>query len=212
MGRLQASETLARAAIVATFLCAVMAAGCGAEKFSPRAAWQDSAGSVDPFSPDRFGDLAWRRFAGQFSRNRSLPPELLSRVVVLIMLPRYSPVEQIRHGNMGHVAIEIDHRLYDMGALNGYAYVFRPAPAIRFWDFPTADAALKAVKDHPDCDGHLDRIIRFDVTVSTIQAARLRDWWARWNNGCWPIRTTGCTCGRIGSVPAAWRAACARPV
>ena len=131
MGRLQASETLARAAIVATLLCAVMAAGCGAEKFSPRAAWQDSAGSVDRFSPDRFGDLAWRRFAGQFSRNRSLPPELLSRVVVLNMLPRYSPVEQIRHGNMGHVAIEIDHRLYDMGALNGYAYVFRANPAVR---------------------------------------------------------------------------------
>lgn len=48
---------------------------------------------------------------------------------------------------------------------------------MRFWDFASADAALAAVKDHPDCDGHLDRIVRFDVTVTDEQARRLRDWW-----------------------------------
>src|SRR6185369_18079190 len=93
------------------------------------------------------------------------------------MLPAYGPVEQIRRGNMGHAAIEVDRRLYDMGSLNGYAYPFRATTAIRFWDFPTADAALAAIKSHPDCDGHLDRIVRFDATITADQATRLHAWW-----------------------------------
>ena len=75
------------------------------------------------------------------------------------MAPRYGTVEQIRRGNMGHAAIEVDGRLYDIGALNGYAYTLRGAPAVRFWNFTDMDAALAAVRGHPDADGHLDRLV-----------------------------------------------------
>jgi hypothetical protein len=162
---------------IALAMVMTLLGGCAGDKFSPRLVSPVPVPRADPFAPDRFGDLAWRRFARQFAANRDLPPERLRHVIVLIMLPSYGTVEQIRHGNMGHVAIDVDGRLYDMGALNGYAYVFRANPAVRFWDFPDADSAVAAVRNHPDCDGHLDRIVRFDVTVTDEQAARLRDWW-----------------------------------
>jgi hypothetical protein len=95
------------------------------------------------------------------------------------MRPAYGVVEQIRRGNMGHAAIEVDGRLYDAGALNGYAYTLRAAPAVRFWNFPNADSALRAVANTSDADGHLDNILRFDVTVTDEQADRLHEWWGQ---------------------------------
>ena len=92
------------------------------------------------------------------------------------MLPSYSTTEQIRRGNMGHAAIEVHGRLFDMGSLNGYAYPVRATRAVRFWNFPTADAALQAISNQTDCDGHRDRILRFDVDVTPQQAHRLRAW------------------------------------
>jgi hypothetical protein len=72
------------------------------------------------------------------------------------MLPAYGTADQLRAGNMGHAAIEFGGRLHDMGSLNGYAYTFRPSIAVRFWPWPTADAALSALVNHPDADGWLD--------------------------------------------------------
>ncbi len=127
----------------------IVLAGCGGDRFTPRVA----PGEV------RFETVTPRR------------------VTILLMTPAYGFVEQVRHGNMGHAAIEIDGRLYDMGALNGYAFVFKPTPAVRFWDLATADAALAALANQPDASGHLDRIVRFDITVTGEQARRLREWW-----------------------------------
>lgn len=99
-------------------ICAVLllaiAMGCRGETFVPRLSPLPDEPRLDPFASDRFGELAWRRFARQFRDNRDLQPQRLRHVAVLVMTPRYGSVEQIRHGNMGHVAIEIDGRLYDM--------------------------------------------------------------------------------------------------
>jgi len=50
-------------------------------------------------------------------------------------LPSYNTLEQIRAGNMGHVAIDIDHHLHDIGSLNGYAY---PSPASQLLPAPSS--------------------------------------------------------------------------
>src|SRR5204862_7901261 len=139
--------------------------GCGADRFEPRLSRPAPRG-IEPFER-------------QFVTNRTLPPQRCRRVTVLVMLPAYGTVEQIRRGNMGHAAIEVDGRLYDVGALNGYAYTLRGAPGVRFWNFPDAEAALRAVAGQSDADGHLDRILRFDVTVADEQANRLHEWWGQ---------------------------------
>jgi len=149
------------ATIAACWLTAL--AGCGAERFDPRLS-----------RPAPRGIEAFER---QFVTHRTLPPQRLRRVTVLVMRPAYGVVEQIRRGNMGHAAIEVDGRLFDAGALNGYAYTLRAAPAVRFWNFPDAAAALRSVAGRSDADGHLDRILRFDVTVTDGQADRLHEWW-----------------------------------
>src|SRR3954462_13803533 len=143
--------------------CFSVAGGCGSDRFQPRLT-----------HPPPRGIEAFER---QFVANQSLPQERCRRATVLVMLPAYGVVEQIRRGNMGHAAIDVDGRLYDVGALNGYAYTLRAAPGVRFWNFPDARAALRALTDHPDADGHLDRILRFDVTITDEQARRLHEWW-----------------------------------
>lgn len=154
-----------------------LAGGCGADRFTPRlsppADWSRPEAAVRGVS----SMADYQRFSQQFKTNRDLPPSRLCQVIIIVMLPRYGPVEQIRRGNMGHAAIDVGGRLYDMGSLNGYAYVFRPTAAVRFWHFPTADAALSTITGTSDCDDHLDRILRFDVTVTDAQAGRLHDWW-----------------------------------
>jgi hypothetical protein len=144
--------------------CVTALAGCGADRFEPRLR--------NPTSP---GIEAFER---QFVANRKLPPARCRPVTVLVMLPTYDVIEKIRRGNMGHAAIDVDGRLYDIGALNGYAYTLRAAPGVRFWNFPDADDALRALAGRADADGHLDRILRFDVTVTDEQADRLHEWWA----------------------------------
>jgi hypothetical protein len=133
-------------------LCLSLLAGCGADRFEPQL----------PPETDSIGNESAAR-----------------PVTVLVMVPAYGVVEQIRRGNMGHAAIDVDGRLYDMGSLNGYAFPFRASTAVRFWNFPTADAALRAIVNQPDCDGHLDRILRFDVQVTAAQADRLHAWWGQ---------------------------------
>src|SRR3954469_21848499 len=78
-------------------LCLTLPAGCGADRF-------------EPHLPPRTQSL---------DDGSTVHP-----VVILVMLPAYGEIEQIRRGNMGHVAIDVDGRLYDMGSLNGYAYPF----------------------------------------------------------------------------------------
>jgi hypothetical protein len=149
---------LTLATVVAGCLCA---GGCGGESFRPRLG-----------RPAPRGIEAFER---QFGTNRALPPQRSRRVSVLVMLPAYGVVEQIRRGNMGHAAIDVGGRLYDVGSLNGYAYTVRGSPAVRFWDFADADAAVGALADQADTNGHLDRITRFDVTVTDEQANRLHE-------------------------------------
>jgi hypothetical protein len=151
-------------ATIAAF-CLSALSGCTPDRFEPRVS-----------RPAPRGIEAFDR---QFLANRTLPPQRCRRVTVLVMRPTYGVVQQIRRGNMGHAAIEVDGRLYDVGALNGYAYTLHGAPAVRFWNFPNADAAVRAVADTSDADGHLDRILRFDVTVTDEQADRLHEWWGQ---------------------------------
>jgi len=110
------------------------------------------------------------------------PPGPSHRLVVLIQTPAYGTLEQIRAGNMGHVAIEIDQHLHDIGSLNGYAFTFVHSRAIRFWNFPDADAALPFLLSHPDTDGNLDRFTRMDADVTSAQAGALEQWWQRMDN------------------------------
>jgi hypothetical protein len=98
-------------------------------------------------------------------------------VVILIETPGYGLYDQIRAGNMGHAAIEIDGKLHDIGSLNGYAYTISASRAVRFWNFADAATALREIAGHPDSDGALPRVTRFDVTVTDAQAARLAVWW-----------------------------------
>jgi hypothetical protein len=115
----------------------------------------------------------------QYGCNADLPADHLRYVVVLVMTPAYGNADQIRAGNMGHVAIEVNGRLHDMGSLNGYAFTFAPSTAVRFWPWPTADRAVAAIAGHADCDGNLDELDRFDVTVTDQQADRIAEWWAQ---------------------------------
>jgi hypothetical protein len=101
------------------------------------------------------------------------------RLVILIQTPAYDALEQIRAGNMGHVAIDIDHHLHDIGSLNGYAFTFTPSRAIRFWNFPDADTAIPFLLNHPDTDGNLDRFTRIDANITPAEAATLEEWWQR---------------------------------
>ena len=151
-------------------MLAALVGGCGP------AAWRPP--TLAPPPAGRAGDTARRAFARQYDLNRDVLPAHLRRVTVLVMLPAYDTLEQLRAGNMGHAAIEFDGRLHDVGSLNGYAFTFRPSTGVPFWPWRTADAAAAALVGHPDCDGWLDELTRFDVTVTDDQVRRLAGWWA----------------------------------
>jgi hypothetical protein len=139
--------------------------------------WRPEESAPRPSDAGHIKGTAYLRFAEQFKRNRTLPVERRRRVVILVMTPAYGTLDQIRAGNMGHAAIEINGRLHDMGSLNGYAFTLRPSTAVRFWPWQNAQQTLIAICGHPDSDGWLDGIARFDVTVTDEQATRLQAWW-----------------------------------
>jgi hypothetical protein len=150
----------------------VLLSGC-AESFEPQIA------GIAPPIPNRLQLQIPARasFSRQYLINRSLGMEHHRLISILVMAPAYGTLQQIRAGNMGHAAIEIEGRLHDMGSLNGYAFTLAPSRAVRDWSFEGASQAVSSLISHPDADGYLDEITRFDVTVTDVQEAILQSWW-----------------------------------